>query len=228
MMTFRREVSHKLRVLQHAERHGDVSQTCRYFGIGRASFYRWKSAFERYGEAGLENRSCAPKNPANQKPAEIIEKVLHLRTKYHLGPMRISWYMSRYHAIAISDACIYRILKRNGLSRLPGGTRVRKIHTQRYEQRVPGHQIQVDVKFLKFEGVDGKIVKRFQYTAIDDATRIRALKVYDRHTQANAIDFIDTVIAKFPFRIREIRTDNGHEFQARFHWHVEDQGIRHA
>ena len=48
MMTFRREVSHKLRVLQHAERHGDVSQTCRYFGIGRASFYRWKSAFERY------------------------------------------------------------------------------------------------------------------------------------------------------------------------------------
>ena len=66
MMTFRREVSHKLRVLEHAERHGDVSQTCRYFGIGRASFYRWKSAFERYGEAGLANRSCAPKNPANQ------------------------------------------------------------------------------------------------------------------------------------------------------------------
>ncbi len=93
---------------------------------------------------------------------------------------------------------------------------------------MPGHQIQVDVKFLKFEGVDGKVVKRFQYTAIDDATRIRALKVYDRHTQANAIDFIDTVIAKFPFRIREVRTDNGHEFQAKFHWHVEDQGIRHA
>ncbi len=56
MMTFRREVSHKLRVLQHAERHGDVSQTCRYFGIGRASFYRWKSAFERYGEKSAFER----------------------------------------------------------------------------------------------------------------------------------------------------------------------------
>ena len=55
MMTFRREVSHKLRVLQHAERHGDVSQTCRYFGIGRASFYRWKSAFERYVLIATEN-----------------------------------------------------------------------------------------------------------------------------------------------------------------------------
>ena len=35
-------------------------------------------------------------------------------------------------------------------------------------------------------------------------------------------------VKKFPFRIKKIRTDNGHEFQARFHWHVEDKGIRHA
>ena len=27
---------------------------------------------------------------------------------------------------------------------------------------------------------------------------------------------------------REVRTDNGHEFQAKFHLHVEDMGIRHA
>jgi transposase InsO family protein len=29
-----------------------------------------------------------------------------------------------------------------------------------------------------------------------------------------------------PFRIHTIRTDRGHEFQAQFHWHVEDKGIR--
>ena len=40
--------------------------------------------------------------------------------------------------------------------------------------------------------------------------------------------FVNHIIEKFPFRIREIRTDNGHEFQAKFHWHVEDLGIRHA
>jgi hypothetical protein len=59
---------------------------------------------------------------------------------------------------------------------------------------VPGRQIQVDVKFLKFEGKDGKPVKRYQYTAVDDATRIRALKIYDRHNQSNAINFIHTII----------------------------------
>ena len=71
-------------------------------------------------------------------------------------------------------------------------------------------------------------IKRYQYTAIDDATRIRALKIYDRHNQANAIDFIDYVIEKFPFRIKTVRTDNGHEFQAGFHWHVLDKGINHV
>lgn len=220
--------THKLRVLQHADKIGDVDKTCRYFGVGRASFYRWRAAYRQNGLAGLENRKTAPKNPANRTPPEVIEKVLHLRTTYRLGPIRIVWYLARYYAITISDAGVYRILRGSGLSRLPGGTCVRKIHTQRYQQQVPGHQIQVDVKFLKFEGKDGKPVKRYQYTAIDDATRIRALKIYVRHNQSNAIDFINTIIDKFPFRIREVRTDNGHEFQAQFHWHVEDLGIRHA
>ena len=93
---------------------------------------------------------------------------------------------------------------------------------------MPGHHVQIDVKFLDFKVEDGKKIRRFQYTAIDDATRIRALKIYERHTQQNAIDFVDYVISKFPFRINTIRTDNGHEFQAKFHWHLEDIGIRHA
>ena len=84
------------------------------------------------------------------------------------------------------------------------------------------------MKFLNFKTEAGRKIRYFQYTAIDDATRIRALKIYERHTQQNAIDFVDYVIAKFPFRINTVRTDNGHEFQAKFHWHLEDAGIRHA
>ena len=111
---------------------------------------------------------------------------------------------------------------------LPKGTRMRTLHTKRYQKQVQGHHIQADVKFVTFKGKHGEKVRRFQYTAIDDATRVRALKIYEKHTQANAIDFIDHMIEKFPFRIREVRTDNGHEFEAKFHWHVEDIGIRHA
>jgi transposase InsO family protein len=81
---------------------------------------------------------------------------------------------------------------------------------------------------LKFIDKIKRSVKRYQYTTIDDATRVRALKIYARHNQKNACDFIDYVIEKFPFRIQMIRTDRGHEFQAKFHWHVEDKGIRHV
>ena len=43
----------------------------------------------------------------------------------------------------------------------------------------------------------GKIhTKRYQYTAIDDATKVRALKIYPRHNQANACDFVDYFIEK--------------------------------
>ena len=111
---------------------------------------------------------------------------------------------------------------------MPRNAKKRTVLTKRYEKQVPGHHIQVDVKFLIFKEKDGKKLKRYQYTAIDDATRIRALKIYTRHTQANAVRFIDYVIGKFPFRIHTVRTDNGHEFQSRFHWHVEDLGIRHV
>jgi hypothetical protein len=94
----------------------------------------------------MVNRKTAPKNPANRTAPEIVDKVLHLRQAYHLGPIRIVWYLARYHGIKISDAGVYRILKRHGINRLPRGTRLLKIHTTRYEQKVPGHQIQVDVK----------------------------------------------------------------------------------
>lgn len=86
----------------------------------------------------------------------------------------------------------------------------------------------MDVKFLKFITEDNRKIKRFQYTAIDNATRIRVLKIYKKHTQKNAIDFVYYVIEKHSFRIHTIRTDIGHKFQSQFHWHILEQGIDHV
>ena len=96
-----------------------------------------------------------------------------------------------------------------------------------YEKKVPGHHIQVDVKFLIFNE-NGKKTRRYQYTAIDDATRLRILKVYAGHNQKSSIDFAKHIQKEFPFKIQMIRTDNGHEFQSQFNWYLMDEGIQHV
>jgi hypothetical protein len=43
-----------------------------------------------------------------------------------------------------------------------------------------------------------------------------------------ALDFVGYVLSRFPSRIQTLQTNNGHEFHAKFHWHVEDLEIRHV
>ena len=76
---------------------------------------------------------------------------------------------------------------------------------------------------------NNQVIRKYQCTATDDAKRIRARRIYPWHDQVYVCgEFIDYVTEKFPFRIRAIRTENGHEFQARFYWYVEDKGMNHV
>ncbi len=135
----------------------------------------------------MVNRPRVARNHPNQLSREVVDRVLLLRKKYHLSPIRIVWYMARYHGIEISDASVYRTLCRHGVNRLPRNVGLRKIHTKRHQKQVPGHQIQVDGKFLKFIDKSKRAVTRYQYTAIDDATRVKALKIYARHNQKTPV-----------------------------------------
>jgi len=223
------DISRKLKILNHAKEIGNVSKTCRYFGICRETFYTWKRAYVAGGEKALIDSRPCPENHKLRTPKDIEEKIIHLRTTYHFGPTMIVWQLKRYHNITISTNGCYQVLRRNKLNRLPENIKKRsRRRFKSYEKKVPGHHVQVDVKFLSFRDRQGRKLRRYQYTAVDDCTRVRALKIYDHHTQDSSIDFINYVIEKFPFRIKNIRTDNGHEFQTKFHWHVTDLGLIHT
>jgi transposase InsO family protein len=114
------------------------------------------------------------------------------------------------------------------MGRLPANQKYRPHTTRwkRYEKAQPGHRLQLDVKFL--ERIPGTDKRLYQFTAIDDCTRIRVLKIFDACTQQSAIRFVDDVLRRLPFRVHVIQTDNGAEFQSAFHWHVESQDIRHV
>ena len=115
------------------------------------------------------------------------------------------------------------------MNRLPASQRYKRRETRwkRYEKQRPGHQLQVDVKFIEPLGQKGRKKRYYQYTAIDDCTRLRVLRAYPRNDQRTAIAFIDHVLSKLPFVVDQVQTDNGQEFGASFHWHLVDKGIGH-
>jgi hypothetical protein len=106
-------------VLKYAEEIGNVSKACRYFGITRQSFYKWKRAYQHLGENGLINSRPCPANPKLRIPKAVDEKIIYLRTTYHLGQLRISWFLERYHGVKVSPTGAHYVLKRNGLNKLP-------------------------------------------------------------------------------------------------------------
>ena len=165
-------VRFKLVVLDYAN-HRCVTKTCREFKVPRSTFYRWKQKYDAEGRSGLyRKKPVAHSHPRKTSP-EVVEKILELRREYQIGALRITYYLDRYHGIEISESTVTRILRTHGVGRLPKTAPRRALHTKRYAKKVPGHHVQVDVKFLTLKEVEGNTVKRYQYTAIDDATRIR-------------------------------------------------------
>jgi transposase InsO family protein len=224
-----RHAAHRLAIIRHAqELTGNVAKTCRYYGISRQVYYKWLRRYEDGGLEALRDRSSRPHVSPKATRVEVVGKIIYLRQTYHFGPHKIAMYLKRYHDIELSPSGIWRILHRLDMSRLPSSQRYRRHRERwkRYEKPEPGHRVQVDVKFIA--PLRGSRRKYYQFTAIDDCTRLRVLRIYDRLNQQTAIQFLDYVLAKLPFRVERIQTDNGAEFQSAFHYHVLDRGIGHV
>jgi transposase InsO family protein len=223
-----RMAKRRLAILRHAEEiTGNVALTCRYYGISRQIFYTWKRRYDAHGLDGLRDRSHRPHVSPGTTRTEVVGKIIYLRQHYHFGPAKIAMYLARYHDISISQSGVWRILKRLDLNRLPASQRYKRHDRRwrRYEKPLPGHRVQLDVKFIA--PLPGSRRKHYQFTAIDDCTRLRVLRIYPQLNQKIAIQFADYVLERLPFRVEVIQTDNGAEFQSLFHYHLLDRGISH-
>ncbi len=96
-----REIQRKLRILQHAEATGHVAKTCRYFGVGRSSFYRWRQAYAEQVEAGLAMPHPFPngtptKRPPNERKRSFIYVANTISAPYGLFGIWSAIMASRY------------------------------------------------------------------------------------------------------------------------------------
>jgi transposase InsO family protein len=75
----------------------------------------------------------------------------------------------------------------------------------------PGQKMQLDVKYVPTECVvEGQ--KYYQFTAKDECTRWTYRQMYAERSTYSAHEFLQELLRKAPFPIREIQTDNGTEF----------------
>jgi len=221
-----RKVKARLRMLQHAQRvSGSVSQTCRFFGVSRSLYYIWKKRFESKGVAGLRDLKRRPHHIRYRIPLEIVSLILRIREERRYGAVRTSLYLQRHYHAYVSPTTILKLFHRH---------KVGPVSKKKYRPgpkppdaplQVPGRSVQLDVKFVPRIG---RARQRFyQFTAIDEATRFRVLRIYDHNNTKTAMEFLSAVREHFPFAIQKIQTDNDSSFGPQFTWHLSDLSISH-
>jgi transposase InsO family protein len=218
---YRLRVKQRLAIVQYAVAHG-IKPASRRFGLERKTIRRWRDRWRAEGIAGLVPRY--PKERATRLPTEVIELIAHARRELEYGAPRTRIWLRRVHKRNVSLAAIQRTFRKLGLSRLPRGRkRLRKPRQLKlFEKAEPGESVQVDVKVVKVAGR-----KAFQYTALDDGTRYRVLRLYPRQNQWSSLQFLGEVKRALPFPIRQLQSDNGSEFALDFSLAVQGAGIRH-
>lgn len=135
---------------------------------------------------------------------ELIELISTMRTEQNLGNRRIQSELIRQHEVTLSRATIHKVLSQLPVKPLRRPKREKRY--KRYEKAIPGERVQMDVCKIK----NGW----YQYTAVDDCSRYRVLRVYSRRTAKNTLDFIDCVVEEMPFPVQRFQTDRGKEFFA--------------
>ena len=106
----------------------------------------------------------------------------------------------------VSRASLHRLLVRRGVNRLPRAGQDSK-EPGRFKDYEPGY-LHIDCFYLP--RIDGK--RRYCFVAVDRATRLVFLRIYEQKSQESAVAFLGRCLSFYPFMVRKILTDNGFEY----------------
>lgn len=216
---YRLRVKQRLVVIVYAEDHG-VKPAGRHFGLSHKTVRRWRDRHRADGVLGLLPRY--PKRRRRRVAPEVIPLVQQARTDHRFGAARTRIWLQRVHGISVATQTIQRLFRDLGLNRLPSRRKRRPKQLRLFAKDQPGDSVQVDVKFVRVNRQ-----RYFQYTALDDCTRFRVLRLYRQLNHRTSLAFFRELRAALPFPIRKLQSDNGTEFPLDFALTVQAAGIRH-
>ena len=200
------------RMIKYAQNHS-VTETALRYKVSRKTVYKWLNRYDG-STASLEDRSHRPKSSPRKHTEQEIKQI-RKRVKKHKWKDLLLAYQE--------------LVERDGYTRSYGGFKriVAKLRAAKLKKKkakkkpkpyqrasYPGQKIQLDVKYVPGYCVtDGK--KYYQYTAVDECTRWTFREMYEEHSTYSSRQFLEKLIEKAPFPIREVQTDNGTEFTNR-------------
>lgn len=163
-----------------------------------------------------------PKQRKRRVSPATVELIRQARVEQHWGAPRTRLWLERVHGIRLNAHTIQRVFRDIGVPWLTKLPRRPPRQLKLFEKDDPGESVQVDVKVVKLprETI-------YQYTALDDCTRLRVLRLYPRQNRHASLDFFRQVQAAMPFPIRKLQSDHGAEFPLAFVLALEAAGVRH-
>jgi transposase InsO family protein len=178
------------------------------YGVSTDTIRKWR----KRGAADCQDRSSRPYKLPWKATDEERAIVCALRRATGFPLDDLTFVVSHFLPHLNRDA-VYRILKAEGLGRLPPADRARRSHG-RFKAYDLGF-VHMDIKHLpKLRTANGESRKRFLYVAIDRCSRWVHLAVKDDELTESAIAFLKQAIGAFPFKITHVLTDRGSCFTA--------------
>lgn len=207
-------------VVRYAEKHGK-SKAARQYGVSLSSVKRWAKRYDGTWQSLCERSHRPHSHPKQHTPEEEAA----IRAAFSKAYLRYGWdgvyaELKQAHGYTRSFGGMYHAATRLGL----GWGKKRKRpprKARRYpELKKPGEKVQIDVKEVPYHCLKGAAKRDgkhlYQWTAIDECTRMRFVYGYEEHTPENSVDFLGRLLQAFPFPIQTVQTDNGTEFTYRF------------
>ena len=203
-------------LMRYAERYG-VARASRRYDKAPSYIYFWRKRWDGSIES-LRPKSRRPHHHPSQHTEAELKLIRDMRHRNpNLGVVEL-WHRLRKRGYTRHVYSLYRVLHR--LDMLPAAKEKRKYVPKPYQQMThPGERIQIDVKIVPPRCIADPGLKLFQYTAIDEFTRLRCLGAYQEHSSYSSADFLKKAVAWYARRgikVECVQTDNGSEFTNRF------------
>ena len=207
-------------VVKLARRKGQ-SHAARIYGVSLSSVKRWDARYDGKSWRSLLERSHRPhSHPKHHTESEemLISKAFW--TQFERYGWDGVYEEAKAKGYTRSLSGMIHAAKRLELvekSKKKSGKRSSKRYP---EVLIPGEKVQVDVKEVPFSCLRGALVRNnkhlYQWTAIDECTRLRFVYGFEEHTPENSVKFLRMLVKAFPFQIQTIQTDNGTEFTYKY------------